>query len=136
VKTGGRRRGDGIVGARRLGARLDAVVELRAAFLDPEAGRGADLPPLSFYGRTRDLSEGGLGVVVPLVSFDPRSCSRGLPVRIRIDTPGGTVEVKAEAVHCRLIVDRGLREDCLVGARLVGGDARELVRRLTGGVAR
>ena len=107
---------------RRRGARLDARIELSPAFFDSGAdARGAE--PLSLYGHTRDLSAAGVGIVIPLVSFDPRSCSVGLPLRVRLDLPSGQVEVEAEAVHCEPLGGHEPVDGFLVGAKLRGEGA-------------
>ena len=107
---------------RRFEARLDAHLVLSAAFLDAEAD-ASEAAPLSLYGHTRDLSDGGLGIVIPLVSFDPRSCSCGLPLRVRLDLPTGPLEVEAEAVHCEPLGGHEPVDGFLVGAKLRGEGA-------------
>lgn len=102
---------------RRFGAKFNAHLILSAAFLDAAADV-ADMAPLSLYGHTHDLSPAGLALVLPLVDFDTRACSAGLPLRVRLDLPAGPVEVEAEAVHCKSLGGREPVEGVLVGARL------------------
>lgn len=116
---------------RRFEARLDAHLVLSAAFLDAEAD-ASEAAPLSLYGHTRDLSAAGVGVVLPLVSFDPRSCSVGLPLRVRIDLPSGPLEVEAEAVHCEPVGGREPVDGFLVGVKLRDEEAARAL--LTAGV--
>ena len=112
----------------RVRAGFDAHLLLDICFLDADAVH-ADDQPLDFFGSTRDLSEAGLGIIIPAVRLDERACAEQRAIKITIHLPRGPVEVGAVSVYCAPL-DQGQPDDgCLFGAKLseLGNDLREFL---------
>ena len=96
-------------------ARLPVGVSMPNERIDPNA----EHYPEPIMGRTRDVSETGLSLVLPWLSLgDERVDMPGYPLRIVLCLPTGIIIVHAETVRCELLAGAGARERYLVGARI------------------
>jgi hypothetical protein len=103
---------------RRIRADLEARLLLGISFLDADAG-AEDAQPLDLFGRARDISAGGLGLVISAVNLDTRACAEARPFDVTIHLPRADVELRAESVHCAPLDPRRPEDGCLLGARIV-----------------
>ena len=104
--------------APRYTTRLDKSLTVYVYLLDPKTG--ADTGSGSrIVGYTRDLSETGLGVILPEVRVAGRSVVRGeRDLRLLIGLPGEPVGMRATVVrHVKLEAD-GLDTGYLVGVQI------------------
>lgn len=92
VNSGGRER--------RLSPRFDVALDCRLALPDAERSSGLLFPDASLRGRTRDVSETGIGVVAAsiYVGFD---CvvDAGRTLLVTLEAPRGSIELTATTVH-------------------------------------
>ncbi|PYS90876.1 MAG: hypothetical protein DMF64_13810 [Acidobacteria bacterium] len=96
-------------------ARLPVGVSMPNERIDPEA----EHYPQPILGRTRDVSESGLSLVLPWLSLgNERIDVPGYPLRIVLCLPGGIIVVHAETVRSESLVDETGRACYLVGARI------------------
>ncbi len=113
----------GLFGERRMAsrrqvacaARLPVGVSMEDERLDPHAGHF----PEPIMGRTQDVSETGLSLVLPkLLLGTERIDAEGYPLRVVLCLPGGIIIVHAQTVRCEPLVDEDGRDCFVVGARL------------------
>jgi hypothetical protein len=113
---------------RRVRAVFDAHLVLDITFLDADAGGGIERR-LDFFGSTRDLSMDGVGIVLPAIRLDDRTCAERRAVKVTFHLPRGPVEAIAEAVYCGPL-DHGRPGDgSILGARFtdLGEDVRSFI---------
>lgn len=90
---------------RRRSPRYETQLEARLLFsvvLTGDASPGAQPRTLNLVGHTRDVSEVGLALVIPVARIDEAFLA-GADVSLRIELylPGGAVEVEARPVRHR-----------------------------------
>lgn len=85
---------------RRLSPRYEVSLDCSVALPDEERSSGLLFPDASIAGLTRDLSETGIGLVLPSI-YAGYDCvvDRGRTLRVRLEISSGTVEMIATAVH-------------------------------------
>jgi hypothetical protein len=92
VNSGGRER--------RLSPRFEVALDCRIALPDSERSSGLLFPDATLSARTRDLSETGMGLAAPsiYVGYD---CvvDAGRTLLVTLEAPGGSIEMRATAVH-------------------------------------
>jgi hypothetical protein len=69
-------------------------------------------------GRTRDVSEAGLSMSMPLDSRQLGAVSPGASVRILLMLPARTVSIRAEVVHSEPLDERDPDKGGLIGVRI------------------
>ncbi|MFL6337278.1 MAG: PilZ domain-containing protein [Pyrinomonadaceae bacterium] len=93
----------GTVGNRRRAPRYDARINFSAALLDGAAGReGAQPPqPRTLVGHTRNLSETGLGLIVPSLRLGTSRLDKVdvVTLRLMLDPSRGPVEIQVAPVR-------------------------------------
>jgi len=90
--------------------------------IDPEA----EHYPQPILGRTRDLSESGLSLVLPWLSLgDERIDVAGYPLRVVLCLPSGLIVLHAETVRTEPLTDIDGRACYLVGARITRLNAHD-----------
>lgn len=112
----------------RLGVRLlTGMALLDAGAVEEGAPRG-----LSFLGTTRDISAGGLSLVLPSVNIDERYFA-GEPRRVEVllDLPADPIRVWASPLYCRPLAEREPEAGYIVGVRFSGLSETERARLLT-----
>jgi hypothetical protein len=90
---------------------------MSAAFLHRDMATN-EARNIELYGYVRDMSASGMGIIIPSISFDTRTCSEGLSIRLTLEPTKASVEVQAEAVHCAPLNLRVPQEGSVVGAKL------------------
>jgi PilZ domain len=100
--------------ARRISLRVPVSVQLVG---QSENCALSKLPPIEGY--TNDLSESGLGIIVPSIRVGGYYLTgEGLTLNVTIDLPDGRVELKAVAQRYERLEDQK-EARYLVGARIV-----------------
>jgi hypothetical protein len=103
-------------------ARLPVGVSMPNERIDPEA----EHYPEPILGRTRDVSESGLSLVLPWLSLgEERIDVPGYLLRIVLCLPSGIIVVHAETVRSESLVDDAGRACYLVGARITRMSAQD-----------
>jgi hypothetical protein len=100
-----------------VGARLNVHLAMSETFLHQDMSRGED-SNIELYGYICDLSASGIGIIIPSISIDARTCSEGLPIRLTFTATQEPVEVQAEAIRCAPLDLREPREGYVIGAKL------------------
>lgn len=85
---------------RRLSPRYSASLECGVTIPREERSSGLLFPNTTLAGRTRDLSESGLGLIVPSI-YIGYDCvvDQGRTLIISVALPSGDVELRATPVH-------------------------------------
>jgi hypothetical protein len=95
--------------------------------LDPEA----EEYPNPIMGRTRDLSETGLSLLLPTLSLGREQISAAdFPLRLVLSLPGGVAVVQAVAVRAEAIDAPAGARGFLIGARITKMSERDRKRYL------
>ena len=113
----------GLFGERRIARRHKVACEVRlpvgVSMPNERINPDAEHYPQPIMGRTRDVSETGLSLILPWLSLgDERIDVPGYPLRVVLCLPGGIIIVHAETVRCEPLVDEHGRGCYLVGARI------------------
>lgn len=105
-------------------ARHEVCLEADLSLLDAQAETvPGQENTFQLYGKTRDLSEAGVLLVVPLIPIDEKYCreeSRTLPLTLYL--PNGQVNMEVAPVRCRLVDEREPARGFLMGAEITGID--------------
>lgn len=114
----------GLFGERRGGsrhqvacaARLPVGVSMENERIDPHA----EHYPEPIMGRTHDVSETGLSLVLPQLNLGAeRVDAAGYPLRIVLCLPSGVIIVHAATVRCEQYADVERASCYLIGARIM-----------------
>ncbi|MDQ3821115.1 MAG: PilZ domain-containing protein [Acidobacteriota bacterium] len=105
-------------------ARHEVCLEADLSLLDAHAKtvQGQE-ESFQIFGNTRDLSEAGVSLIVPLVSIDERYCNeeeRTLPLTLYL--PVGQVYMQVAPVRCQPIDEKEPGKGFLMGAEITGID--------------
>lgn len=115
--------------ARRRGARYAARIPFNVSVADPKRGGIVGVkPPTSLAGRTRDLGEGDLNLVVPSIRIGGDYITlKENRLSITLELPGGAVSLIAAAARFEQLEGEGGGEGYLVGVRIeeMNDDDRE-----------
>lgn len=129
----------GTVGNRRRAPRYDARIHFSVSLLDEGAARdGAPPPPprTPLVGHTRNLSETGLGLIVPSLRFGAsRLDKEDVTLRLMLDLPKGTVEIHVAPVRSFMLGADDKETGYFIGVQItqLSDDARaRLVKYLRG----
>ena len=106
--------------APRLKAGCDAELTTSLAILDSDAQ--SDDESLVFFGRTKDLSAGGLSVILPSTLIDERYCGDNARVQLSLHLPTGPVNLEVNAVRCEPLRQEDAALGYLVGAQILSID--------------
>ena len=82
----------------RLIATCETEVKASLAILDSEAECAEE--SLVFFGRTTDLSRGGLALVLPSTLIDERYCGKSARLKVSLYLPTGPVQMQVTPVRC------------------------------------
>jgi PilZ domain len=85
---------------RRLSPRYNLVLGCQISLPEEERSSVLLFPDATVAGRTRDVSESGLGVVVETI-YAGYDCvvDQGRALRVSLSLPSGDIELRATAVH-------------------------------------
>jgi hypothetical protein len=93
--------------------RLPVGVSMPNERIDPEV----EHYPQPILGRTRDVSETGLSLVLPMLSLGAEQIDVvGYPLRVVLCLPGGLIIVQAETARWEVLTDEEGCDSYLVGA--------------------
>ena len=94
-------------------------VSLRCAVSLPAEDEDLLFPQARLEGRTRDVSESGLGVVLPSI-YIGFACvvDEGRALRLALSLPSGAVEMNATPAHYIRLDESGEQTSYLVGLRI------------------
>ena len=108
---------------RRLSPRFNASLGCQISLPDEERSSGVLFPDARITGRTRDLSESGLGIIAPTI-YVGYDCvvDRGRTLLVSLRLPTGAVELKATAAHYIRQDDSGGESSYLIGLSITGMD--------------
>ena len=111
-------------------ARHEVCLQADLALFDARASidQGEE-KPLVLFGNTRDLSEAGVSLIVPLISIDERYCyeeDRTLPLKLYL--PTGQVNMQIAPVRCHPLDEKEPGKGFLMGAEITGMDSVERAR--------
>jgi hypothetical protein len=107
--------------APRLEARCDAEITTSLAILDSDAKSQDET--LVFFGRTKDLSAGGLSVILPSTLIDEKYCEGDSRIQLALHLPTGSVNLEVTAVRCEPLRQEDTALGYLVGAQILSIDA-------------
>jgi hypothetical protein len=102
---------------RRLSPRFNASLPCSVSL--PAEDEDLLFPQAKLAGRTRDISESGLGLVVPSI-YIGFACivDEGRTLDTVLELPTGLVELKTTAVHYIRLDEQGQDAAYLIGARI------------------
>lgn len=100
---------------RREARRLKAQREV-SLLVGMTIGEGAETELAT--GRTRDLSEAGLSMSMPLNSRQHALLVAGSAVRILLMLPARTISIRVEVIYSEPLDKRDLDKGCLIGVRI------------------
>lgn len=103
--------------APRLKAGCDAELRASLAILDNDAQSPTE--SLVFFGRTTDLSTGGLALVLPSTPIDERYCSETARLSLSLHLPTGAVNLEVNPVRCVPLSREDTAMGYLMGARIL-----------------
>ncbi len=106
--------------APRLTAGCDAELTTSLAILDTDAPTHDE--SLVFFGRTKDLSAGGLSLILPSTLIDERYCGDEARLQLSLHLPTGPVNLEVAAVRCEPLRQEDTALGYLVGAQILSID--------------
>jgi len=101
---------------RRLKARCEVELVASLSLLDNDVEGGN--APLIFFGRTQDLSSGGLGMVLPSTIIDERFCTGSNRLSLTLYAPEGVIRLEVSPVRCEPLVGPYAGHGYLLGTRI------------------
>ena len=109
---------------RRLSPRYNVVLGCQISLPEEERSSVILFPDAGVAGRTRDVSETGLGVAVATI-YAGYDCvvDQGRALRVTLSLPAGDVEMRATAVHYVRQDTAGSESAYVIGLRITGMDA-------------
>jgi hypothetical protein len=127
----------GTVGNRRRAPRYDARINFSVSLLDEGAGReGGPPPPRTLVGHTRNLSETGLGLIVPSLRLGASRLDQvDVTLRLMLDPSRGPVEIHVAPVRSYPLGADDMETGYFIGVKItqLSDDARaQLVKYLRG----
>jgi hypothetical protein len=125
---------------RRRSPRFKAQLRARLLFsvvLSGETPAGGVSGRLHLVGHTKDISEIGLALVVPIAEIDERYLKGdSSKMQIELYLPGGTVKIIGRPIHYKLLDessgDNVFNEGYLIGAEIVKVSDRALFLQYLG----
>jgi|SRR5215204_2088411 len=127
----------GTLGNRRRAPRYDARLSFSVSIVNEEAGRENTRPPQTLVGRTRNLSETGLALVVPSLRLGTNKLNDGSStLRLMLDLPTGTAEIHVVPVRSHQLDEKDKDSGHLIGVRitLLSDDARARLAKFLRGL--
>jgi hypothetical protein len=106
--------------AQRFVAECEAELTASLALLDSDAHPCSDT--LLFFGRTRDLSAGGLALILPSMLVDERYCGEWARLHLLLHLPTGAVSLEVNPVRWQLVQRVGTPLGYLMGAQILSID--------------
>jgi hypothetical protein len=117
----------GAVSDRRRATRYDARLFFSVSILDEKAGHEGSRHPQTLVGRTRNLSETGLGLITPSLSIGTGYLNDGnSTLQITLDLPTGKIEIHVVPVRDYQLGEKEKDSGYFIGAKItdMSADAR------------
>jgi hypothetical protein len=117
----------GSVGNRRRATRYNARLSFSVSLVNEEAGRENTRPPQTLVGRTSNLSETGLALIVPSLRLGTNKLNDGnSTLRLMLDLPTGTAEMHVVPVRSHQLGEKDTDSGHLIGVQIthLSDDAR------------
>ena len=102
---------------RRLRTRCEAELAADLSILDTDAKKSDD--SLVLFGTTRDLSAGGIGLVLPSIAIDERYCGGSQRLTLSLYLPESVVALEIDPVRCEPLDLADPGQGYFVGAKIV-----------------
>lgn len=117
--------------SKRLAASCDAEVIAGLTILDTEAEETTD--ELVFLGQTTDVSEGGIGIILPSASIDERFCTEVNRLTVLLHLPKGSCRLQIAPARCVAFKEDDVSRGYLLAGKIVGSDDQyeEYLKTLT-----
>jgi len=109
--------------SKRHQARCEAELIAELSILDTDAA--ADSRTLVYTGEMYDLSEDGLGLVLPSSQIDARYCDDSRRVKLSLHLPGEAVALEISPVRCVPLNPADIGRGYFIGAKIVGVTAHK-----------
>jgi hypothetical protein len=109
--------------SKRHQARCEAELTAELSILDTDAA--ADSRTLVYTGEMYDLSEDGLGLVLPSSQIDARYCDDSRRVKLSLHLPGEAVALEISPVRCVPLNPADIGRGYFIGAKIVGVTAHK-----------
>lgn len=117
----------GTVANRRRAPRYNARLSFSVSIVNEEAGGENTRPPQTLVGRTSNLSETGLALIVPSLRLGTNRLNDGdSTLRLMLDLPTGTAEIHVVPVRSLQLGEEDTDSGHLIGVRIthLSDDAR------------
>ena len=109
----------GSVGNRRRAPRYDARLSFSVSVISEGPGAENARPPQTLVGRTRNVSESGLALVVPSLRLGTHKLNdENSTLRIMLDLPSGTAEIHVVPVRHHQLGENETDSGYLIGAHI------------------
>ncbi|HZE70280.1 MAG TPA: PilZ domain-containing protein [Pyrinomonadaceae bacterium] len=112
---------------RRRFKRRAVQIEVTLKFRPPRVLRTSTPAELTLIGRTRDISEDGLSIIVSAGNIDRYLKQKENNFDVRLNLPDGLATFEAMPVHFKRIIFGGAAS-YIIGSRLVNVDQQQLAR--------
>ena len=109
----------GSVGNRRRAPRYDARLSFSVSFVNEGAGDGNARPQQTLVGRTRNLSDTGVALIIPSLRLGTNKLNDGnTTLRLMLDLPTGTAEIHVVPVRTHQLGENDADTGYLIGAKI------------------
>jgi PilZ domain len=109
----------GSVGNRRRAPRFDVRLSFSVSIVDEKAGHENTRPPQTLVGRTRNLSETGVALVVPSLRLGTHKLNDvDSTLRLMLDLPAGTAEIHVVPVRSHQLAEKDMDSGHFIGAKI------------------
>ena len=104
---------------RRRAPRYTTRVSFSISILDERADSADTRPPLTLVGRTRNISESGLALIVPSLNLGTGQLNDGnSTLRLMLDLPGEPIEIDVIPVRSHPLGESDRDHGFLIGAKI------------------
>ena len=128
----------GVVGDRRRAPRYEARLFFSVSVLGGEEGSDGVRPPRTLVGRTRNLSESGLALIVPSLSLGAASLdAKDSTLRVMLDLPSGKkIEIHVTPVRSQRLGEKDEGSGYFIGVLIthMGDEERALYNGILRGL--
>jgi hypothetical protein len=128
----------GSISDRRRAPRYDVRRTFSVSIRIEGAGQENTLPTLTLVGRTRNLSETGVALIVPSLRLGAHKLNDGnSTLRLMLDLPGGTVRVDVVPVRSYQLGEDDKDSGYFIGAKIthVSDDVRSQLAKFMRGLS-
>ena len=127
----------GSVGNRRRAPRYDARLSFSVSIVNEGPGDENTRRPQTLVGRTRNLSDTGLALIIPSLRLGTNKLNDGnSTLRLMLDLPTGTAEIHVVPVRSHQLGEKDADTGYLIGAKIthLSEDARARLTKFLRGL--